>query len=39
MRDLAIYISIVNCIHYLPKKIEFSLKIAPTEGAETCGWG
>jgi hypothetical protein len=27
----------VNCIHYLPKIIEFSLKMAPIE-AEICSW-
>jgi len=35
---LAIYNSTVNCIHCLPKKIKFSLKMAPKEGAETCRW-
>jgi hypothetical protein len=39
MRDLAIYNITVNCIHYLLKKTEFSWKMVPTEGAETCSWG
>jgi hypothetical protein len=28
--------SIVNCIHYLHKVVQFSLKTVPIEGAETC---
>jgi hypothetical protein len=38
IRDLAIYNSTVNCIHYLLTKIQVSLKMAPIEGAKTCSW-
>ena len=34
---LAIYNSTVNCIHFLLKKIESSLKMV-SKGAETCRW-
>jgi len=38
MGDLAIYNSTDNCIHFLLKKIEFRLTMAPKEEAETCSW-
>jgi hypothetical protein len=36
--SLAVYNNTVNFTHYLLKKIEFSLKMALIEGAETCSW-
>ena len=38
MRDLAIYKSIVNCIHRLLKRTEIGLKLVPIELDETCRW-
>jgi len=37
-RDLAVYNSIFKCKHFLLKKIESSLKMAPKDEAETCSW-
>jgi len=37
-RDLAIDNYIVNCIFTFFSKQYFSLKMAPTEGPETCSW-
>jgi hypothetical protein len=38
MRDCTICKITVNCIDYLLKKVEFSLKMVPIEGAETGSW-